>query len=179
MLHLLLQRVAPALVSLRAGPLATASDEREPMFSAAVETTPLEAMAPQELTPALYEAARHGRIDRGLQLLQAGADPYALPDPNWRDQRSLAVLAAVLPDLRLLRRLIARGVDVNRTGHDPLLAATRDSWHGPEAVMTLLANGADSRATDSDGNTPLHHAARSSDPGVAARCAMPPPKSMR
>ncbi len=51
----------------------------------------------------------------------------------------------------------------------PLLAATRDSWHGrPEAVMTLLANGADSRATDSDGNTPLHHAARSSDPGVAA-----------
>jgi len=171
-LHLLLQRVAPApLVSLRAGPLATASDEREPMFSAAVETTPLEAMAPQELTPALYEAARHGRIDRGLQLLQAGADPYALPDPNSRDQRSLAVLAAVLPDLRLLRELIARGVDVNapHRGMTPLLAATRDSWHGrPEAVMTLLANGADSRATDSDGNTPLHHAARSSDPGVAA-----------
>src|SRR3546814_12470434 len=51
----------------------------------------------------------------------------------------------------------------------PLLAATRDSWHGrPEAVMTLLANGADPRATDADGNTPLHHAARSSDPGVAA-----------
>jgi hypothetical protein len=67
------------------------------MFAAAAETAPLEAMAPQELTPALYEAARHGRIDRGLQLLQAGADPYALPDPNWRDQRSLAVLAAVLP----------------------------------------------------------------------------------
>ena len=30
----------------------------------------------------------------------------------------------------------------------PLLAATRDSWHGrPEAVMTLLANGADPRAS--------------------------------
>ncbi|WP_032973768.1 ankyrin repeat domain-containing protein, partial [Stenotrophomonas maltophilia] len=172
LLHLLLQRVAPApLVSLRASPLAPASSEHEPMFSTAVETTPLEAMAPQELTPALYEAARHGRIDRGLQLLQAGADPYALPDPNWRDQRSLAVLAAVLPDLRLLRELIGRGVDVNapHRGMTPLLAATRDSWHGrPEAVMTLLANGADSRATDSDGNTPLHHAARSSDPGVAA-----------
>ncbi|OWB46281.1 ankyrin repeat domain-containing protein [Stenotrophomonas maltophilia] len=171
-LHLLLQRVAPApLVSLRPSPLATASNEHEPMFAAAAETAPLEAMAPQELTPALYEAARHGRIDRGLQLLQAGADPYALPDPNWRDQRSLAVLAAVLPDLRLLRELIARGVDVNapHRGMTPLLAATRDSWHGrPEAVMTLLANGADSRATDSDGNTPLHHAARSSDPGVAA-----------
>lgn len=172
LLHLLLQRVAPApLVSFRSSPLATASSEHEPMFAAAAETAPLEAMAPQELTPALYEAARHGRIDRGLQLLQAGADPYALPDPNWRDQRSLAVLAAVLPDLRLLRELIARGVDVNapHRGMTPLLAATRDSWHGrPEAVMTLLANGADSRATDSDGNTPLHHAARSSDPGVAA-----------
>ncbi len=34
--------------------------------------------------------------------------------------------------------------------------------------MTLLANGADPRTPDADGNTPLHHAARSSDPGVAA-----------
>jgi ankyrin repeat protein len=34
--------------------------------------------------------------------------------------------------------------------------------------MTLLANGSDPRARDQDGNTPLHHAARSSDPGVAA-----------
>src|SRR5690606_8452164 len=88
-----------------------------------------------------------------------------------RDQRPLAVLAAVLPDLRLLRALIAAGVDVNAAhgGLTPLLAATRDSWHGrPEAVMTLLANGADPRAADRDGNTPLHHAARSSDPGVAA-----------
>jgi ankyrin repeat protein len=51
----------------------------------------------------------------------------------------------------------------------PLIAATRDSWHGrPEAVMTLLTNGADPRIADSEGNTPLHHAARSSDPGVAA-----------
>src|SRR5690606_20013017 len=88
-----------------------------------------------------------------------------------RDQRSLAVLAAVLPDLRLLRALIARGVDLGAAhgGLTPLLAATRDSWHGrPEAVMTLLANGADPRVRDQDGNTPLHHAARSSDPGVAA-----------
>jgi len=51
----------------------------------------------------------------------------------------------------------------------PLLAATRDSWHGrPDAVTTLLANGADPRVADADGNTPLHHAARSSDPGVVA-----------
>ncbi len=33
---------------------------------------------------------------------------------NARDQRSLMVLAAILPDLRLLRELIVRRVDVNR-----------------------------------------------------------------
>lgn len=120
---------------------------------------------------ALYAAARSGRIERALDLLDAGADAHALPPADARDQRTLPMLAAVLPDLRLLRGLIARGVDVNaaHAGMTPLLAATRDSWHGrPEAVMTLLANGADPRVADADGNTPLHHAARSSDPGVVA-----------
>src|SRR6478735_3325703 len=102
----------------------------------------------EDLDVALYSAARSGRVDRAL-----------------------ALLAAILPDLRLLRALIQHGVDLNAAhgGMAPLLAATRDSWHGrPEAVMTLLANGADPRVADNDGNTPLHHAARSSDPGVAA-----------
>lgn len=132
-----------------------------------------EALAAEEgdLDAALYAAARGGRVDRALALLEAGADPHASPSPDDRDQRTLPLLAAVLPDLRLLRGLIGRGVQVNEAhaGMTPLLAATRDSWHGrPEAVMTLLANGADPRAADSDGNTPLHHAARSTDPGVAA-----------
>ncbi|MBJ6985069.1 ankyrin repeat domain-containing protein [Luteimonas sp. MC1750] len=126
---------------------------------------------PGDATEALYTAARSGKVERALDLLEQDADPHALPGADSRDQRSLAVLAAVLPDLRLLRALIGRGVDLNiaHAGLTPLLAATRDSWHGrPEAVMTLLANGADPRAADRDGNTPLHHAARSSDPGVAA-----------
>jgi len=120
---------------------------------------------------ALYEAARSGRVERALELIEAGADPRALPPADARDQRSLAVLAAVLPDLRLLRLLIAKGIDLNQAhaGMTPLLAATRDSWHGrPDAVTTLLTNGADPRQADRDGNTPLHHAARSSDPGVVA-----------
>ncbi len=120
---------------------------------------------------ALYAAARAGRVDRALELIDAGADVRALPPADDRDQRALPVLAAVLPDLRLLRALIGHGVDLNaaHAGMTPLLAATRDSWHGrPEAVMTLLANGSDPRAVDRDGNTPLHHAARSCDPGVAA-----------
>ncbi|MFA1751141.1 ankyrin repeat domain-containing protein [Xanthomonas campestris] len=165
--HLLLQRTVPPARTETLAPRQAADFFSE----AAAEPGPLEPVAQHQLVPELYEAARGGRVDRALQLLEAGADPQALPLPEWRDQRSLPALAAVLPDLRLLRELITRRVDVNQPhrGMTPLLAATRDSWHGrPDAVMTLLANGADPRATDNDGNTPLHHAVRSSDPGVAA-----------
>jgi len=131
--------------------------------TAAVAADPLEA---------LHQAARAGRIDQALALIEAGVDVHALPPAGARDQRTLPMLAALHGDLRLLRALISAGVDLNRAhaGLTPLLAATRDSWHGrPEAVTTLLANGADPRATDADGNTPLHHAARSGDPAVAAQ----------
>ena len=160
-LHLLLQRVAAAAEV--AAPLDFLDLASAPPASA----EPLPAAG--DLAGELYAAARSGRVDRALQLLEAGADAHAPAPAGERDQRSLAALAAVLPDLRLLRALIAQGVDLNSGGTTPLLAATRDSWHGrPEAVMTLLANGADPRAADAEGNTPLHHAARSTDPGVAA-----------
>lgn len=168
LVHWALHRVRVGAVAL-----ADVAVDEEPIEDESVEgddADPADA-DPAELTAALYDAARGGRVDRALSLLEAGADPGALPPTDARDQRSLPVLAAVLPDLRLLRALIARRVDVNaaHAGMTPLLAATRDSWHGrPEAVMTLLANGADPRAADTEGNTALHHAARSSDPGVAA-----------
>ena len=141
--------------------------EAEPALPVAAEAT----VDVEALTRDLYVAARAGRVERALQLLEAGADARAAAPAGDRDRRGLPVLAAVLPDLRLLRGLIERGVDLNaaHAWTTPLLAATRDSWHGrPEAVMTLLANGADPRIADAEGNTPLHHAARSSDPGVAA-----------
>ncbi|MET0717343.1 MAG: ankyrin repeat domain-containing protein, partial [Pseudoxanthomonas sp.] len=162
-LHWTLQRAAaartlPVLMMAPAGASATST----PVAVTAVKE--------EDLDTALFAAARAGRVERALELLDAGADPRAVSsDP--RDQRSLATLAAVLPDLRLLRALIGRGIDLNhaQAGMTPLLAATRDSWHGrPDAVTTLLANGADPRTADNEGNTPLHHAARSSDPGVAA-----------
>ncbi len=165
--HVLLQRVQSRGLTARVEP----PTPREPLpeVTATPETVP--PIPSDRLVADLYEAARTGRVDRALQLLETGADPHALPFENARDQRSLMVLAAILPDLRLLRELIVRRVDVNQRhrGMTALLAATRDSWHGrSEAVQTLLANGADPRVVDADRNTPLHHAARSSDPGVAA-----------
>ena len=171
LLHHLLQAMQVASPAAVAEARVERRTDVELFAEAAATPAPLEPIAQDELVPQLFDAARGGRVDRALQLLDAGADPHAEPPAESRDQRSLVVLAAVLPDLRLLRALISRGVGVNQShrGMTPLLAATRDSWHGrPEAVMTLLANGADPRATDAEGNTPLHHAARSSDPGVAA-----------
>jgi len=124
-----------------------------------------------DLDATLLCAARSGQIDLALAALDRGGDPNASPGPDQRDQRNALIVAVTLPDLRLLRGLIAKGVDVNRaqSGLTPLIAATRDSYQGrPDAVMTLLSNGADPRATDADGNTPLHHAARCAEPIVAA-----------
>ncbi|MGV8923828.1 MAG: ankyrin repeat domain-containing protein [Thermomonas sp.] len=176
--HALLQ-TAPARALVHGLPVLEMSEEADeedgeeslPLAPAAMSETGA-AVDAEALTSSLYAAARGGRVQRALQLLDAGADARAEAPTGDRDRRGLPVLAAVLPDLRLLRGLIERGVDIN-TVHaasmTPLVAATRDSWHGrPEAVMTLLANGADPRIADAEGNTPLHHAARSSDPGVAA-----------
>ena len=119
----------------------------------------------------LLAAARSAQIDMALQALELGADPNTAPHEHDRDQRSVLVHAVILPDLRLLRALIAKGVDVNRSHADlpPLIAATRDSFQGrPDAVMTLLANGADPGVLDAAGNTALHHAALCGEPIVAA-----------
>ena len=176
--HLLLQ-TAPSRVIAHGLPVLDMGEDTNEEDDA--DTLPLAPAAAMEagaaidveaLTRSLYVAARGGRVQSALQLLDAGADARAEAPAGDRDRRGLPVLAAVLPDLRLLRGLIERGVDINishASSMTPLVAATRDSWHGrPEAVMTLLANGADPRIADADGNTPLHHAARSSDPGVAA-----------
>ena len=175
LLHAALQCIAPPAAVLPVRGFDAADDAAEAGFDVSegggFGEGVMTLAGPEPLEGALYTAARTGRVEHALELIEAGADVHAHPPSEERDQRSLAVLAAVLPDLRLLRALIGRGVDLNAShaGMTPLLAAARDSWHGrPDAVMTLLANGADPRAVDRDGNTALHFAARSSDPGVAA-----------
>jgi len=119
----------------------------------------------------LLHAARSGQTEAALAALAEGADARVEPASSDRDQRSVLVLACLHPDLRLLRELIARGADVNaaHAGLAPLIAVTRDSQFGrPDAVMTLLTNGADARCVDGEANTPLHHAARAAQPIVAA-----------
>lgn len=124
-----------------------------------------------ELNATLLCAVQSAQVNLALAALERGGDPNALPDSRHRDQRSALMIAVTLPDLRLLRALIAKGADLNTAhgGITALLAATRDSYQGrPDAVTTLLANGADPRQADSNGQTPLHHAARCAEPIVAA-----------
>jgi uncharacterized protein len=136
-----------------------------------IEVMPEAGLSTDELNAMLIRCIRAGQTELALAALERGADPNFVCAADERDQRPPLVLAAVSPDMRLLRGLIVKGGDLNRShaGLTPLLAATRDSHEGrPDAVMTLLTNGADPRCTDAAGNTPMHYAALAARPIVAA-----------
>ncbi|UPG86113.1 ankyrin repeat domain-containing protein [Luteibacter aegosomatis] len=177
---LIANRTLRALLCDRRGHIRTARAEprREPapVASAPPAPAPIPVLSQEESQPGVRErelltAIRAGDVARAVALVEAGADPNTVAEPGDRDQRPVLTLAALSPDIRLLRALIARGAQVDRThnGVTALLAASRDSWHGrPDAVLTLLTNGADATLTDAEGNTALHGAVLSAEPTVAA-----------
>ncbi|UPG90597.1 ankyrin repeat domain-containing protein [Luteibacter aegosomaticola] len=178
---LIANRTLRALLCDRRGHIRTARADtrREPAISDAhrVPTPePIPELSTEERQPeirdgALLAAIRSGDVARAVALVEAGANPNTVAEPGDRDQRPVLTLAALSADTRLLRALIARGADVNRAhqGVTALLAACRDSWHGrPDAVLTLVSNGANAAATDAEGNTALHGAVLSAEPMVAA-----------
>jgi ankyrin repeat protein len=147
--------------------------EREPSEIAPVESNEAipEHTVGEDLDAMLLRCVRSGQTQLALAALERGANPNGVPPPGDRDQRSVIELASVSPDMRLLRGLIAKGADLNRAhaGLPPLIAATRDSLEGrPDAVMTLLTNGADPRCADARGETPLHCAALCEKPILTA-----------
>lgn len=149
------------------------SDDRDNDMPPSPEASvPDEPAPPQSaLDEGLLAAIRAGDPATANDWLARGASPDAMPSAGARDQRSALVLAAELPDTRLLRTLIGKGAQVNHphAGLSPLLAATRSCNQGrPETVTTLIANGADPALADADGNTPLHHAALCAEPAIAA-----------
>ncbi|MBX3724820.1 MAG: ankyrin repeat domain-containing protein [Xanthomonadales bacterium] len=126
---------------------------------------------PGERTWLLRQSLRAGEVDHALALLAAGADVLAPAWPDEPEQRCALIIAAGMNDSRPLRAMLAAGIDVNHAaqGMTPLLVATRASYYGrPETVLALIANGADAMARCPEGRTPLHHAALSVDPAVAA-----------
>lgn len=176
--HLLMlwRTAALLIVTEEDSPTSRPEPMAAPIFVGAHDANEAEGAASTDQTPierdlALLGAVSTGQIAQAITLLEAGADANVAPGPNDRDQRSALCIAATLSDLGLLRALIARGADPNLAvnGITALHAATRDSLHGrPDAVMTLLANGARPDRCDHDGNSALHHAALSEDPTISA-----------
>ncbi len=172
---ILLQRTVRLLHTL---PHAIQTDDRlDPVthapapLIAAIALAPLPSNTSSSLNAQLYQAVSGHQTELALSLLEHGADASAMPAIMDRDQRSLLMLAATHNDVGLVRALIARGAAVNHAvnGLTPLICATRDSHQGrADAVMALVANGADVHQADAEGNTPLHHAALSIEPAVAA-----------
>ncbi|HEY4293875.1 ankyrin repeat domain-containing protein [Luteibacter sp.] len=169
-------RTLRALLCDFRGHIRTAREEPRDDTPAEAVRAPIPVLRSEESQPgvreqALLVAARGGDVARAVALVEAGADPDTGAEPGDRDQRPVLTLAALSPDIRLLRALIGKGAKVNRVhnGMTALLAASRDSWHGrPEAVLTLLTNGANAAGADAEGNTPLHGAVLSAEPTIAA-----------
>lgn len=119
---------------------------------------------PAQRRTALKSAIRHAvyrdDLDKLRELLRCGPDLYDEPDDTF-DERPLDIAAR--QDIDTLRFLLACGPCTldrkgpqNRDMPTPLMSAA--SGGAADAVQVLLDAGADVRARDADGFTPLIHA---------------------
>ncbi len=97
-------------------------------------------------------------IEAALYLIEMGAD---LNEDNLKyepHERTLTVLAIKINDMRILKALIAKGLDINKwrgKKGETLLHHAAESSNSLEMILFLLENGIAAAATDHKGLTAL------------------------
>lgn len=133
----------------------------------------LEAKGTDALTPLAF-AAIFGANETAVALIEAGADVEPVMPEWWQDPLCHHVISQLEVEqngaaaIKVLKALIKRGADLNRTnqlGQTPLLlASSRSGEVEEEMALALLAGGANPNLKDHHGETPLHAAAGTDRP---------------
>jgi uncharacterized protein len=114
----------------------------------------------------LHVAARWGTDDEVRLLLDHGADPNggsAVPDSLDAGSLAWAVCAG---NSALVKLMLERGLDLAHARHREALHLAAERGH-VEMVRLLIEHGADPRAVDAHGQTPLDRARSLGKPAVA------------
>lgn len=132
----------------------------------ALETLLLRGVSPNivdpSLGPAIVYAAREGAIDAVRTLL---ISPATEIDARGPDGETALMVAAGSGNLELVKLLVARKAQVNRSGWTPLHYAAGNGHQ--EIVEYLLEHSAYIDAASENGTTPLMLAARQMKPTIA------------
>jgi len=115
-----------------------------------------------ERGPAIVFAARQKSFRAVEALLETPATDVNVLN---RGSENALMYAALYGELDLVKRLVARGAEVNKTGWTPLHYAASNGWLS--VVEYLLSQNAYIDAASENGTTPLMMAARENQTAVA------------